>query len=110
MLLIRFTLTSRQSRRRIQLLEKDKAADESRLIHLLREVDQEMGNAVAEMLDEPGPKEASTVPTKANTAGPILSDAQRAMVKHLNSIPQMMKHIAYIPQYMNAHAVIVCRD
>jgi len=110
MLIVRFSLTSRQSRRRIQLLEKTTAADESRLMHLLREMDQEMGNAVAEMIDQSGAKEASTVPTKANTAGPILSDAQCAMVRQLNTIPQMVKHIAYIHEYMNAHAVIICRD
>lgn len=34
---------------------------------------------------------------------PILTDAQKIMIKNLNSIPQMRKHFTYLPSARNSH-------
>lgn len=48
--------------------------------------------------------------SKPYPSDPILSEAQKEMIKNLNSIPQLRKHFAYFPKARNAHGTIVVRD
>ena len=41
---------------------------------------------------------------------PLLTPAQRQMVRSLNSLPTMTKHRAYIDPLRNSHATIIARD
>lgn len=41
---------------------------------------------------------------------PVLSEAQRTMIKNLNALPQMRKHLVYLPESRNSHGSIVARD
>ncbi|KZV78671.1 DUF676-domain-containing protein [Exidia glandulosa HHB12029] len=133
MVLVRFSLATRGSRRRIKLLESE-VPTETRLGRLLREFDQEMGRTVVDMVeDETGPREQGPAEVYASRAGspgaqeknqeveepaevytgaaqPILSAQQHQMVKNLNQIKHLRKHIVFISNYMNSHAIIVCRD
>ncbi|KAI5479229.1 lipid particle protein [Pseudohyphozyma bogoriensis] len=49
-------------------------------------------------------------PEKRHPTDPILSEAQKAMIKNLNALPQMKKHLSYFPHARNAHGKIIARD
>jgi len=139
MVLVRFSLASRASRQRIKLLEKESSEPDSmKLINLLREIEQEVGDTIADLVDEPGSPDYSAhsldntvkVMTLSNPAteshavvepgsledgalrdtDPILTPLQKQMVASLNSIPTMKKKLAFIPEFVNSHATIICRD
>lgn len=121
MILVRFSLASRDSRKRIKLLEQSSAAaaaedgEGGRFLHMLREIDNEMGSVLAELVDEPGTASAAdakgaTTLEELDKEQPILTRDQKAMAGALNAIPQLNKHLVYIPDVINSHAVIVSRD
>jgi len=56
--IVKLSLDSRASRTRIKMLEADAAeSGQGRLITLLRRIEQEMDDVVADFVDEPGPNE-----------------------------------------------------
>jgi hypothetical protein len=129
--LIRSTLSARSSRARIKLLEKDTSKGQ-RLIHVMAQLEQDIENAVVNLVDDAGPvsdtpplsdidtdTDTDTSLTKSNDKGksksrptplqPILTPLQRKMVASLNSIPSLKKERAFIAGVRNAHAALVCR-
>ena len=47
---------------------------------------------------------------KSSKGQPMLTSAQKYMVKTLNDLPQMTKHMCYIDPVFNTHATIISRD
>ena len=133
-LIARFTLATYNSRKRIHLLEKDYPG-ETRLANMLRGLEQGVGEAMAQMVDQPGEVDSEALQhtqdrssdkrdlhdAEASMPMPSLDEphqpgqfifkpVHRRMIADLNSIPQLQKHIAFMPEYHNTHAVIVVRD
>jgi len=53
MVIVRFSIATHASQKRIRMLERD-TMGETRLVKMLRELEQGMDNAVADMVDQPG--------------------------------------------------------
>ncbi|KAI5118402.1 hypothetical protein M0805_007536 [Coniferiporia weirii] len=49
-------------------------------------------------------------PSDLGPGQPLLTPAQRTMVRSLNTLPQLTKHLAYIDPLRNSHASIIARD
>jgi hypothetical protein len=115
-LIFRLGLDARASRARIRLLEKDPSSS-GRLINMLRSIEKEVDDAVADMLDDPQPssdKEAQAENENEapapSVAQPVLTRTQQLVLTSLNSLPQLQKHLTFIHPVRNSHAVIVSRD
>lgn len=119
LLIFRLGLDARASRARIRLLEKDPSSS-GRLVNMLRSLEKQVDDAVADMLDDadqPADQEAQTLP-EAGADGPappavsqpVLTRTQYRVLASLNSLPQLQKHLVYIHPVRNSHAVIVARD
>ena len=125
-LIFRLGLDAHASRARIKLLEKD-ASSSGRLVNMLRFLEKQVDDAVADMLDDPhqssdthpsSDKESETLPeAEAETdvpalsvTQPVLTRTQLLVLASLNSLPQLRKHLAFIHPVRNSHAVIVSRD
>ncbi|KDQ11861.1 hypothetical protein BOTBODRAFT_34948 [Botryobasidium botryosum FD-172 SS1] len=111
--LIRLSLDSRASRKRIKLLEADKHRASGWLSTMLQGIDREMGDVVADIAggpDDPEDPEAGTrfchIP-KDQRAHPILSKSQIRMVVNLNTLPNLKKQLTFIHPENNTHGVIV---
>lgn len=129
LILLRLALASRDSRARIKLLEKDESSRQ-KLIHILGQLEQQVEDAVADLVDDPGLDSDSSLSVTGTRAGekhvggkgkgkgepkpppaqPVLSPTQRKMIAALNTLPNLKKERAYIGGVRNSHAVIVCRD
>jgi len=115
--LIRLSLESRASRKRIKLLEADKTRASGWLSAMFQDIDQEVGDVVADVAEVPegtgdpeaGGKRACCVP-KDRRAHPILSNSQKKMVANLNTLPNLKKRVAFIHPEINTHGVIICRE
>ncbi|KDQ13987.1 hypothetical protein BOTBODRAFT_33099 [Botryobasidium botryosum FD-172 SS1] len=115
--LIRFSLDSRASRKRIKLLEADKHRASGWLSTMLQDINQEVGDVVADIAgapDDPDDPEAGTslcrrIP-KDQKAHPILSKSQMRMVANLNTLPNLKRQRAFIHPELNTHGVIICRE
>jgi hypothetical protein len=94
------------SRARIRLLEQDEANSE-KLINVLAELERNVGDAVVDMIDNPGPSDSAS--TKVSQDKSILTPLQYQIAVSLNKLP-IKKQLAYIQNVMNSHAIIVCRD
>ena len=127
----RLSLASRKSRGRIQLLEKDESYHK-RLVHIVGQLERQVEDVVADMVDNPGnvrPSSASTLASPADrsksseakgddteaalTQAPpaiALTPLQHKLVNWLNSIPQLKKELVWIDPARNSHAIIIARD
>ncbi|KZS90706.1 DUF676-domain-containing protein [Sistotremastrum niveocremeum HHB9708] len=129
--IVRLSLDSRASRARIKLLESGAypdsstpasasaptaASGEERLVTLLRTLEKEFDDAVADMMDDPSPlpppsKSKSKAKSVVEADQPRLTPTQQSIARSLNAhLPQMKKYLAFIDPVRNSHAVIVCRD
>jgi len=122
MLLFRLGLDARASRARIRLLERDPSSS-GRLINMLRSIEKEVDDVVADMLDDPQQSSDKESGVQAqvesdnendapapSVAQPVLTRTQQLVLSSLNSLPQLQKHFAFIHPVRNSHAVIVSRD
>lgn len=110
---VRLSLASRDSRARIKLLEKEgSGGSQQRLIHVLAELENDMENAVAELVDgdDPGIITPSRMPIIKAHEHPILTPLQRKIIVWLNTLPELKKERAFFPNLRNAHAMIISRD
>ncbi|KII87708.1 hypothetical protein PLICRDRAFT_42219 [Plicaturopsis crispa FD-325 SS-3] len=129
LVIVRLYLSSRNSRSRIKMLEKDET-NGMKLIHIFEQLEQQVENAVVDLIDETdpdptleaiegSPDSASTTvavakekgkTTKASSQQPVLTPLQHKLVANLNTLPNLKKERAFIYPVRNSHAVIVCRD
>jgi hypothetical protein len=111
LMVINLTLATRSSRARIRLLERD-ASNKEKLIHILAELENDVENAVVDLIDDPNPapsRNALGNKMKPSSEQPILTPLQRKIAASLNKLP-FKKELTYIENVRNAHAIIVCRD
>ena len=126
---VRLSWSSYRSRARIKVLEKD-ASHQQSLMYSLAKLEKNVEDAVADMMDDPGPDpDSDSDPDTAGTqqqqqqqrerkrdagdddhAPPILSPTQLRIAACLNTLPHLKKERAWIGQVRNSHAPIVCRD
>jgi hypothetical protein len=110
-LLIYLPFGAYYSRARIRLLEKDES-NQSTLIKVLAELEQNVEDAVVNIMDNPGALQSASVAIselKVPTEKSALTPLQQQIAASLNTLP-IKKHLAYIDNVLNSHAVIVCRD
>jgi hypothetical protein len=114
MVIVRFSLASRSSRKRIKSLEDD-ASYSQQLIHVVAQFEKGLEDAavdLAEDIDAPPPSDSGVVvPTDSQKHNqPSLKPVQRSMAKTLNGLPQLKKQRAFFRDVRNSHAMIICRD
>jgi len=116
LVLIRFSLASRSSRKRIMSLEKDESYAK-RLVHAIEEVEYEMEGTVVDLVNaEDATAGASlqmlTMQQEHASSGsaPVLTEVQKTMVRSLNRLPNLKKERTFYDHVRNSHATIICRD
>ncbi|KAJ7577101.1 DUF676-domain-containing protein [Mycena floridula] len=91
MIVVRLSLASRSSRARIKLLESDESNGQ-RLANSLANLEKQMEDAVAELVDDPGPvQESDKQHSNQSRSQPLLIPLQHKII-------------------FNSHAVIISRD
>jgi hypothetical protein len=131
---------SKQSRKRVKLLEKDESAA-GKLSTLLREMEHGIENVVVETINDPGVDEATptpamlptgsssitpqrsrssspTLPTSPSSPSsvsapgiqPDLLPVQLEIVASLNRLAGLKKYGVYFPDVHNSHGLIINRD
>ena len=138
--LSKLVVESKQSRKRVKLLEKDGSAA-GKLSTVLREMEHGIENVVVETVDDPGVDEATPTPAMLPTASssdtlqqsrsssltlptnrspppagaapgmqPDLLPVQLEIVTSLNELPDLKKYGVYFPDVRNSHGLIINRD
>ncbi len=110
-------MAAHSSRSRIKLLEKENATNRDRLIHMLADLEYQVENAVADIIDAPGDTlEENTMPSSSKGKGaenyeqvPVLTPLQQSMARSLNKLP-LEKKMAFLNIGHNSHATIISRD
>ncbi len=93
---------------RIKALESEAhGGDRPTLLKLIDELEQEMEDAVVDLIDNPDPSPAYQAPL--SKAHPIISPTHRKIAGWLNTLP-IKKEIAFFPRMLNTHATIIIRD
>lgn len=124
--LVRFSLEDRASRKRVKNLEKGDSedAERRRQLGLVERFEEEMDEAVASIVGVDGKESllaaaapssseedaTSSEPAADASAQPVLTPAQRRMIKNLNAIPHLEKRIAMCDTGVYNHGTIVCRE
>ncbi|KAF8519044.1 DUF676-domain-containing protein [Hysterangium stoloniferum] len=108
-LAVRLGLDARASRARIRLLETDPSRTDT-LSNMLRSIEKNVDDAVADILDDPGEPITESETSAPATHETILTARQHRMATSLNSLPQLRKHFVFIHPITNSHATIVSRD
>jgi len=101
----RFAVKTQVSRSRIKLLEKEAFGRKQKaLLHVLAEIEREVEDAVADLVDSSDP-----VPVYQTPTHPVISANHRKIVSWLNTLP-IHKEFAYFEDVSDSHAMIVCRE
>ncbi|KAG7444914.1 lipid particle protein [Guyanagaster necrorhizus] len=118
LVIIRLSLASRSSRARIRLLEKENESNSERLIHLLSDLERQVEDAVADVIDDPGttsssknilPEKGKRKTSTSSEPKAMLSPLQQELVHSLNTLP-IKKELVYLDIGHNSHATIISRD
>ncbi|KAG6334672.1 hypothetical protein ID866_4421 [Astraeus odoratus] len=129
LLLVRFSISSKKSKTRVQSLEGDSSA-RGRLVHIVARLEREIEAAALDVYDDPGrpsypdpslsgsetPQlvpESTVVPSRSryfSPLRPLLSSTQLRCMENLNKTPQLKKTLVFFAGVANSHAMIVCRD
>ncbi|KAF9047123.1 lipid particle protein [Hymenopellis radicata] len=117
LVVFRLGRAAHSSRSRIKLLEKENASNHDRLIHMLADLEYEVENAVADIIDDPGDTSGeNTMPssvkgkvTENHEPAPVLTALQQSMARSLNKLP-LEKKMAFLNIGHNSHATIISRD
>lgn len=108
LVVIRISISSYYSRSRIRLLETEDASPTQRLVHVFGQLEREVEDIVADMVEDP------TAPAPSPNGNQIskvdITPAQRRMVAALNTLPQLKKERAFIADVRNSHGTIIARD
>ncbi|KAJ3713816.1 putative serine esterase-domain-containing protein [Lentinula raphanica] len=110
LVLVRLSLASRSSKARITLMETEDESGRRSLAQALADLERQVEDAVAEMVDNPDPSPSLGVPQLHRSAHPILSPLQKTICARLNSIPHLQKERAFISGMRNAHSTIISRE
>ncbi|KAF9006091.1 putative serine esterase-domain-containing protein [Cyathus striatus] len=97
LIIVRFSLATRSSRARIQLLEKEETSQQ-RLVHILADIEREVEEAVVELVDDQVQEKSG----KPKPAHPILSSDQRKIANWLNTLP-IQKELAFFNDRFEFH-------
>lgn len=139
LIVCRLALSSRRSKRRIALLEKDESAGEA-LVRALVAAEKRVEDAMIDAVDTLGNSSDSAPRALPSTSqgtltgssspmlnvdgtevkktgtgakgafAPELLPAQHTMIARLNALPNLVKRLVYIHPTRNSHATIVARD
>ncbi|KAI6126418.1 putative serine esterase-domain-containing protein [Pisolithus thermaeus] len=126
-LLVRFSISSKKSRARLQSLEADASAGE-RLAHVVARLERELEAAALDVYEDPrGLASADPSPDSSEVAKlgsgaelvpqsesaslsrPTFTTSQLRSIDNLNKIPQLKKTLAFFEDVFNSHAIIICR-
>ncbi|KAL4065871.1 putative serine esterase-domain-containing protein [Scleroderma yunnanense] len=127
LLVIRFSISSKKSRTRLQILEADLARE--RLSHIIAKLEREIETATLDAYENPelllslgpvsrgsGPEQlvpkAGTIPALETSSHSIsyLTPGQLKCIENLNKIAWLKKTLVFFADVDNSHPVIVCRD
>lgn len=108
LIIFRLARAARSSQARIKVLEKD-SSDGQRLIHMFANIERQVENAVADLIDDPGLKDSPKELKRDKSTQPYLKPIQYSIADSLNTLP-FEKVFAYFPDVTNSHAVVVSRD
>jgi len=100
----------RRSRSRIKLLEAEGPSATQRLVHIVGQIERQVGDIVVDIADDPPVSIPSLGHTKRSKGSPRVTPAQRRMAANLNALPQLKKERVYIPDVPNSHPMIVVQD
>lgn len=125
--LVRFTISAKRSRARLQMLEANALAEE-RLAHVVAKLERELEAPVLDEYDDPrSPVSANPLSDSSEVANlgiseemvsksqsaslsrPKLTTSQLRSIESLNEIPQLKKTLACFDDVFNSHPVIICR-
>lgn len=125
--LVKFTISAKKSRARLQMLEADESAEE-RLAHVVAKLERELEAAVLDVCDDSrDPVSANPLSDSSEVANlgsgkgmvsksqpgslsrPKLTTGQLRSIENLNRIPQLKKTLALFDDVFNSHPVIICR-
>lgn len=106
---LNFAIKTRSSRLRIRLLEEEASNRKQKaLVHVLSEIDQEVEEAFADLIDSSDP--IPVYPSKpGSSTHPIICSNHQKIAAWLNTLP-LHKEFAYFEKVRNSHGMIVCRD
>lgn len=132
--ILRLSLSSRASRRRVKTLEGEEAFKQ-RLVNVLARVEKDVEDVLVDIMNDPeaavgdasdsdndtpiasptsdtneDPMAIAGTEKRKNKKGPILTPVQRQCVAWLNTLPNLKKELVFINPTTNAHAVIISRD
>ncbi|KAL4065872.1 DUF676-domain-containing protein [Scleroderma citrinum] len=122
-LLVRLSISSKNSRKRLQSLEANSSARE-RLIHIIAELEREIETTALDVYEHPGGSlsndsqtvdselvlETKTAPNQRRSRRPHLTPGQLRCIENLNKIPHLKKTLVFFPDVPNSHAMIIARD
>ena len=120
MVIIRFSLASRTSRRRIRSLEENESYAQQ-LVHVVAQLEKQLEDMVVDFVEDPdsGSESDATIgavhhslPQHPGSVAqqPILKEVQKVMIKSLNALPGLKKERAFFESVRNSHAIIISRD
>ncbi|KIM52464.1 hypothetical protein SCLCIDRAFT_32638 [Scleroderma citrinum Foug A] len=124
LLIVKFTIASKKSRARLQILETDSARE--RLSHIIAKLERKIETAMLDAYEEPGllfsidppsrpsgqliPRATVTGLEASCRAISHFSPGQLKCLENLNRIPRLRKTLAFIADVENSHPLIVCRS
>ncbi|KAH7108317.1 putative serine esterase-domain-containing protein [Auriculariales sp. MPI-PUGE-AT-0066] len=89
MVIVRFALATHSSQRRIRLMEKDTVGD-TRLVHMLRELEQEVGEAVADMVEQQGDRDPEALASVLESKGQRSRSDVKVSVHHAETLEPLV--------------------
>ena len=126
LLIVKFTMASKKSRTRLQILEADSARE--RLSRIIAKLEREIETATLDAYENTGLLLSIDPPSRGAETGMLvpkaitaelealshdisyLTPGQLKCLENLNKIPRLRKTIAFIAEVDNAHPLIVCRS
>lgn len=124
LLIVKFTIASKKSQTRLQILEADSARE--RLSRIVAELERKIETATLDAYEDPGlllsidppsrpsgklvPRATSTGLETSCHAISHFTPGQLECLENLNKIPRLRKTLAFIADVDNAHPLIVCRS
>ncbi|KIM52462.1 hypothetical protein SCLCIDRAFT_1223740 [Scleroderma citrinum Foug A] len=126
LVLVRFSISSKKSRARVQSLEANSSARE-RLIHIIAKLEREIESTALDAYEHPGGplfinsrsddsellpemKTTQCQPRSHFSPRPLLTPGQLRCIENLNKIPRLKKTLVFFEDVPNSHGMIISRD
>ncbi|KAH9962565.1 putative serine esterase-domain-containing protein [Russula dissimulans] len=108
LVIVWLSIASHRSRSRVKLLESEDTSNTQRLVHIVEQLEREVGDLVVDIVNDPMPITSQDKEKRiASKKTPRITPAQRKMVAVLNSLQQLKKERVYLPNLRNSHGVII---